>query len=74
MLHKGSRRHETNVLVRETEAEAVAFVVCKAMGLDSTTRSSDYISLYRGDPDVLRESLQFIQKTSTNIIRELNKD
>jgi hypothetical protein len=49
-------------------------VVCKAMGLDSTTRSSDYISLYRGDPDVLRESLQFIQKTSTNIIRELNKD
>ncbi|MFC1636436.1 hypothetical protein ACFL5Z_16525 [Planctomycetota bacterium] len=35
--------------VRETEAEAVAFVVCHGIGLDVNTASSDYIQLYDGD-------------------------
>ena len=74
LLHKGERRNETNRQVRETEAEAVAFVVSKAFGLDSTTRSSDYISLYRGDSDVLKESLHFIQKTASRIIWGITKD
>jgi antirestriction protein ArdC len=46
-LHRGERRHETTKTVRETEAEAVAYVVCRACGLDPSTRSSDYIHLYR---------------------------
>ena len=73
MLHQGGRRHDTTKTVRETEAEAVAFIVCRAMGLDCSTHSSDYIALYRGSSDTLSESLQFIQKTATKIIRELTK-
>ena len=71
-LHHGERRHETTKTIRETEAEAVAFVVCRAFGLDSATRSSDYIQLYRGKPDTLSESLEFIQKTAAWIIEAID--
>jgi len=46
----------------------VAYTVCRAFGIDSTTRSSDYIQLYRGTEDTLRESLGFVQQTATRII------
>src|SRR5438270_9419014 len=39
MLHRGDRRTLTTKKVRETEAEAVAFVVCKAVGLQNGTSS-----------------------------------
>ena len=71
-LHWQGRRHETTKTVRETEAEAVAFIVCHAFGLDSVTRSSDYIQLYRGGAETLAESLDFIQKTATQIIEALH--
>lgn len=71
MLHTGQRRHETTKKVRETEAEAVAFVVCRACGVDTATRSSDYIQLYRGDTDTLSESLTFIQTTATDILASI---
>lgn len=74
LIHKGERRHETTPTVRETEAEAVAFVVSEAAGLNSTERSSDYISLYRGDPEVLSESLKFIQKTAGYIIEGITEE
>src|SRR5438105_9336457 len=35
MLHRGERRTLTTKSLRETEAEAVAFVVCQAIGLDT---------------------------------------
>jgi hypothetical protein len=34
MLHKAERRTATTKVVRETEAEAVAFVIVKAVGLE----------------------------------------
>ena len=71
-LHFGERRQETTKTIRETEAEAVAAVVCSAFGVDSTVRSSDYISLYRGTTETLGESLQFIQKTAEKIIEGIN--
>ena len=43
LLHGGDRRKETTHAVRETEAEAVAFVVSTAIGLDTNTSSSDYV-------------------------------
>lgn len=58
--------------VRETEAEAVAYVVCRAFGLDCSTRSSDYIQLYRGNEATLAESLGRIQQTAARIIRSLD--
>jgi antirestriction protein ArdC len=43
MLHRGDRRTLTTKQVRETEAEAVAFVVCQAVGLETGTASADYV-------------------------------
>ena len=48
-LHRSDRRAETTKTIRETEAEAVAFVVSHAIGLDTNTAASDYIKLYNGD-------------------------
>ena len=39
MLHRGDRRTLTTKQVRETEAEAVAFVVCQSVGLQNGTAS-----------------------------------
>lgn len=68
MLHKGDRRKGTSKKVRETEAEAVAFVVCQAIGLETGTAASDYIQLYAGDKATLAESLDFVQQTAAEII------
>src|ERR1700726_23170 len=45
MLHRGERRTLTTKQVRETEAEAeaVAFVVCQSVGLQTGTASADYV-------------------------------
>lgn len=72
ILHKTERRMETTKTVRELEAEAVAFIVASTFGIDSTTRSSDYIQLYAGDKEALMQSLDQIQKTAANIIEELS--
>jgi antirestriction protein ArdC len=68
LLHKGERKKETSRNIKELEAEAVAFVVCKAMGLDPGTSSSDYIQLYAGDKEMLMQSLDYIQKTASSIL------
>jgi len=54
--------------VRETEAEAVAFVVSEAIGLEAMRSSSEYISLYSGDKELLTEFLEHIQRASAEII------
>jgi len=71
-LHDADRRKETTKTVRETEAEAVAYAVCRAFGLECSTRSSDYIQLYAGDAEVLAQSLELIQQTAARIIGELS--
>jgi hypothetical protein len=43
MLHKADRRTAMTKVVRETEAEAIAFVVSKAVGLETGTASADYV-------------------------------
>ena len=68
MLHKASRRIATTKTVRETEAEAIAFVVGRTIGLDTGRASADYIHLYHGNAALLTESLEVIQKTSAVIL------
>ena len=68
MLHKAERRTATTKTVRETEAEAVAFVVSQTIGLDAGRASADYIHLYHGNAALLAESLEVIQKTSALIL------
>jgi antirestriction protein ArdC len=71
MLHKAERRTATTKMVRETEAEAIAFVVGKTIGLDSGRASADYIHLYHGSAALLAESLEVIQRTSAVILSAL---
>ena len=67
MLHQGGELLESKTM-RETEAEAVAFVVCQAIGLDANGSASDYIQLYDGKRDTLVGSLERIQRTASEII------
>ena len=71
MLHKAERRTTTTKVVKETEAEAIAFIVGKAVGLETGTASADYIHLYHGNASLLIESLEVIQKTSAVILAAL---
>jgi hypothetical protein len=71
MLHKAERRTATTKVVRETEAEAVAFVIAKAVGLQTGSASADYIHLYHGSASLLAESLEVIQQTSAVILTAL---
>jgi antirestriction protein ArdC len=71
MLHKTDRRATTTKVVRETEAEAIAFVVSKAVGLETGTASADYIQLHHGNASLLAESLELVQKTSAVILAAL---
>ena len=68
MLHRGERRTLTTKQVRETEAEAVAFVVCQAIGLETGSAAADYIQLWHGDANLLRESLEAVQQTAAMIL------
>jgi hypothetical protein len=69
MLHQGTARAATTRTVRELEAEAVAFVVSQAVGLETGTAASDYIQLYSGDKTALAASLGAIQETAVAILR-----
>lgn len=71
LLHRTDRRKETTARVRELEAEAVAFVVTRAAGLDSLVRSSDYIQLYGGDKELFLASLSHIQRVASDLIGAL---
>ena len=68
MLHRSERRTLTTKQVRETEAEAVAFVVCQSIGLQTGTASADYIQLWNGDAKLLPESLGVVQRTAAVIL------
>lgn len=72
LLHQQDRAPRPSKTIRETEAEAVAHVVCHAFGIDTTTNSSDYIQLYDGNADTLTGSLQAIQTTAAKIIKDIS--
>jgi len=74
MMHRDERRSSTTKRVRETEAEAVAFVVCGAIGLDTGSAAQDYIGLYGGDAKLLSESLECVQRTATHILNAIDVD
>lgn len=67
LLHGKERHSKTTKTVRETEAEAVAFVVCETIGLKAQG-SADYIQLYSGSKETLAESLEHVQRASAEIL------
>lgn len=72
LLHRGDRREQTTTTIRETEAEAVAYAVCRWAGIDCSTRASDYIQLYSGNEKVLSQSLELIRDVAARIIETLD--
>jgi hypothetical protein len=72
ILHHGEERKGTTRQSRELQAEAVAFVVAQSIGLDSGTASSDYIQLYKGDKDLLLQSLEEVRKAAGIILEGLD--
>ena len=73
LLHWGDRRESTTKVIRETEAESVAYVVCRAVGLECSTKASDYIQLWSGDVKVLMQSLELIRNIASKILTELEE-
>src|SRR5205823_6235280 len=67
LLHRADDRPASRD-TRELEAEAVAFVVGEAVGLDTAQASRDYIHLYRGDSEALAQSLDRIQRAAAVIL------
>lgn len=74
MLHRDHRRAQTTKRVRETEAEAVSFVVCNGIGLETGSAAQDYIQLYEGDAKLLTTSLEHIRQTATCILNAIGAE
>ena len=74
LLHRGDRRSATSRQIRETEAEATAFVVCHAIGLETGSAASDYIQLWNGDAQVLTESLAYIRQAASQMLAALTDE
>jgi hypothetical protein len=71
LLHRSDDRPQS-CDTRELEAEAVAFVVGQAVGLDVAEASRDYIHLYRGNAEALADSLDRIQRTASSILQAIH--
>ncbi|MCA9265660.1 MAG: hypothetical protein KDA60_17485 [Planctomycetales bacterium] len=67
------RRANTTKTSRETEAEAVAYVVGRSLGLDALDHCADYIQLYDGDAEVFAKSMECIQKTAMEILKGVHE-
>jgi antirestriction protein ArdC len=73
MMHRTERRSASKC-TRETEAEAVAFVICHAIGLETGSASQDYIQIYDGDAKLLTASLEHIQKVVNQILNAIGAE
>lgn len=68
--HTGDEKESKTV--RETEADATAFVVCRHFGIDCD--SSDYLLLYDATPEILLSRLERIRKTACEIIEAVKEE
>jgi antirestriction protein ArdC len=68
LLHwpKDGTPKEPDKKIRETEADATAFVVCRHFGVESDT--SDYLLLYDSEPKLLLDRLETVRHTAARII------
>jgi hypothetical protein len=71
LLHRADDRLASRD-TRELEAEAVAFVVGEAVGLQVADAARDYIHLYRGDREALFASLDRIRDAAGTILQSVS--
>jgi hypothetical protein len=74
LLHQGDRRAATSRRMRETEAEATAFVVCHAIGLETGSAACDYIQVWNGDAQLLIESLGHVRHAASQMLAALTDE
>jgi antirestriction protein ArdC len=73
LLHfPADRATRPDLTTRETEAEAVTWLLSAQFGIEGTEASIDYIRAYRGTPDTLDSSLERIRATAQRLSIELN--
>ena len=68
----GTAATRPDLTTRETEAEAVTWLLCAQLGIEGADASVDYIRSYRGTPDTLNASLKRIRATAQRLIVELD--
>jgi hypothetical protein len=74
LMHRDARSSSTPKRIRETEAEAVTFVVCSGIGLETGSTAGDYIGLSGGAAKLLNESLECVPRTATYILNAIGAD
>ena len=72
--HHQARGPPATATLHETEAEAVAYVVCQAIGLQTNSSSSDYVLAWGGSPETLAASLERIQRVAAELITAIGPD
>lgn len=72
-LHRDSDRVSLSKTQKETEAEAVAYVVGQAIGVDSLGQTADYVQLWKGDLELFHKHLGRIQKCAKEIIKSIQE-
>jgi antirestriction protein ArdC len=73
LLHfPADRITRPDLTTRETEAEAVTYLLCAQLGIAGTEASVEYIQSYRGTPDTLDASLERIRATAQRLSAELD--
>ncbi len=71
LLHRQGDSEGITKAQRETEAEAVSFVVGQAIGVNSLGQTADYVQLWKGDLSLLVACLSRVQKCAKQIIEGL---
>jgi len=73
LLHfPADRNTRPDLTTRETEAEAVTYLLCAQLGIAGTEASVEYIQSYRGTADTLDASLERIRATAQRLTVELD--
>jgi hypothetical protein len=73
LLYSTKRRTFVTRALHQQEANAAAFVVCEALGLESKTAFSD-CQLYYGDSRLLAESLAVVHRTAAVILGAISPE
>ena len=74
MLHGDMKNREKSREQEETEAESVAYILCKNLGLDTSGYSFEYLASWN-DEDLteFKNSLETIQKTADEMIKSIRQ-
>lgn len=75
LLHSNMKADGITRNVAETQAEAIAYVVCKKFGLDTEEYSFPYLTSWASNAELvdLKSSLKVIQQTSMMIIDKIEE-